>query len=277
MSPAVGQSAAAARPTLGDVKIVVAVRQVMDLDEDFELAPDGLAVDEGYVEREVNEWDTFSLEEALTLKDARGAEVVAVTVGDEEADDVLLTSLAKGADRAIRVSDDGVDTRDPLVTSRVLAAIIERESPDLVLCGVQSSDAVNGATGTALAALLDLPCAAVVRRIQVADRSAVVERELEGGTIELLEVPLPAVLTVQTGINKPRYATLRAIKQAKDKPLEVLALADLQVDTAALERAAGARLRELSVPEHEANAEILEGDAATVADRISQLIAERLS
>src|SRR3989442_5996181 len=212
------------------MKIVVAVRQVSDLDEDFGLAPDGLSVAPGFVERDVNEWDNYSLEEALSLKDQAGAEIVAVTLGDQEGDEALLACLAKGADRAIRVERAIDGTSDPLVTARVLAAVVERERPDLVLCGVQSSDTVNGATGAALAALSGLPCVAVVRAIELSDGGVItVERELEGGTIEVLELPLPALLTVQTGINAPRYATLRAIKQAKDKPLEVLSLEDLDV------------------------------------------------
>ena len=132
--------------------------------------------------------------------------------------------LAKGADRALRVWDDALEGADPLAVARVLAAVVERESPDLVLCGVQSSDAVKGATGVALAAHLGLPRVAVVKALDydAGSGSATVERELEGGLIELLRVRLPALLTIQTGINEPRYANLRAIKQAKEKPLEVL-------------------------------------------------------
>jgi electron transfer flavoprotein beta subunit len=260
------------------VKILIAVRQAHELDEEFELEIDGLSVDADYVERDVNEWDNYSLEEALTIKDASGAEVVVVTVGDEEADEVLLACLAKGANRAIRVAHDAGGTSDPLVVARVLAGVVEREAPDLVLCGAQSSDTVNGATGAALAGLTDLPCVAVVRSVELSDDGpAIVERELEGGTIEVLDLDLPAVLTVQTGINEPRYATLRAIKQAREKPLEVLALEDLSLDAEGLERFAGARLRRLELPTEEVHAEILEGDPPALAARIADLIAERLS
>jgi electron transfer flavoprotein beta subunit len=260
------------------MKIVVAVRQVVDIDEEFELTSDGLSVDPAFVERDVNEWDNYSLEEALSLKDATGAEVIAVTVGDEEAEDALRACLAKGADRAVHVESAADGLSDPLTTARLLAAVVEREAPDLVLCGVQSSDTVNGATGTALAALSDLSCVAVVRAITLSDAADVsVERELEGGSVEVLELSLPAVLTIQTGINKPRYATLRQLKQAKDKPLDVLSLGDLEVDPDGLAQFAGARLRRLQVPQHEATAQILDGDAATVAARISEIIAERLN
>ena len=143
----------------------------------------------------------------------------------------------------------------------MLAAAVEREAPDLVLCGVQSSDAVNGATGIALAGHLGLPHVAVVKahRLDDAGGSATVERELEGGLVEVLRVRTPALLTVQTGINEPRYATLRAIKQAKDKPLDVVEPGDLGLDADALAGAAGSRVRSLGHPEKGEGAEMLEG------------------
>jgi electron transfer flavoprotein beta subunit len=259
------------------MKIVVAVRQVVDLDEDFELTPDGLGVEPDCIERELNEWDTFALEEALALKDERDADVLVVTVGDDEADEALRACLAKGADRAIRVDRELDGASDPLLTARLLTAVIAEESPDLVLCGVQASDTVNGATGAALAALLALPCVAVARAVQTTDGGvATVDRELEGGTVERIEVALPALLTVQTGINQPRYATLRAIKHAKDKPLTVLAAADLGLTEGTLASCAGARLRILERPEHQRSAQFLNGDAVTLAGRIAEIIEERL-
>src|SRR6202451_2641792 len=144
------------------MKIVVAVKQVAALDDEFELLDDGSGVDPDFFEFDLNEWDAFSLEVALELREAADdGEVVVVTVGDQESEEALLSCLAKGADRAVRVSSDGLATDDPLTVARVLAAAVERESADLVLCGVQSSDAVNGATGVALAGYLDLPHGAV--------------------------------------------------------------------------------------------------------------------
>src|SRR5205823_3302366 len=142
--------------------------------------------------------------------------------GDEEATEGLLTCLAKGASRGVRIWDDSLAGADALAVARVLAEAVRREQPDLVLCGVQSSDAVNSATGIGLAGFLDLPHVAVVRAISSEEGSLVVERELEGGLVEVVRVRLPALLTVQTGINEPRYANLRAIKQAREKPRDVL-------------------------------------------------------
>lgn len=201
------------------MKIVVAVKQVAALDEEFELIDDDRHVDPDYLEWDLNEWDTFSLEAALLLREGAGGdghEVVAVTVGDEEADEGLLSCLAKGADRAVRVWDDSLQDADTLAVAKVLATVIEGESPDLVLCGVQSSDAVNGATGVALSGFLGVPHVAVVKEIDLDGSTLTVHRELEGGLVEVARIGLPALLTVQTGINEPRYATLRAIKQARE-------------------------------------------------------------
>ncbi|MGH2762434.1 MAG: electron transfer flavoprotein subunit beta/FixA family protein [Thermoleophilaceae bacterium] len=262
------------------MKIVVPVKQVAVLDEEFELLDDRPGVDPDAVDWELNEWDDFSLETALQLREAEGqGEVVVISLGDEEAEEGLRACLAKGADRAQRVWEGSLEGADPLAVARVLAAAVERESPDLVLCGVQSSDAVHGATGVALAAHLGLPRVAVVNALDydAASRSATVERELEGGLVELLRVELPALLTIQTGINEPRYANLRAIKQAKEKPLEVMELSDLGLDDERVAAAAGSRVRSISPPEAGGGAEMLNGSPAAVAERIAEIVKERMT
>jgi electron transfer flavoprotein beta subunit len=262
------------------MKIVVPVKEVAVLDEEFDLLDDRPGVDPDAIEWELNEWDDFSVEAALQLREAQGdGEVVVVSVGDEEAEEGLRACLAKGADRALRVWDDSLEGADPLAVARVLAAVVERESPDLVLCGVQSSDAVQGATGVALAAHLGLARVAVVKALDydAGSGSATVERELEGGLTELLRVRLPALLTIQTGINEPRYANLRAIKQAKEKPLEVLGPADLALDDAALAVASGSRTRAMAPPETGGGAEMLSGSASDVAGRIADIVKERMA
>lgn len=259
------------------MKIVVPVKQVAALDDEFEMLDDG-GVDPDFVEWELNEWDTFSLEAAQQIGEAAGdAEVVVVSVGDEEAEEGLLACLAKGADRGVRVWDDALEGADALAVARVLAAVVEREAPDLVLCGVQSSDAVNGATGVALAAHLDLPHVAVVKALEFGDGTVTVDRELEGGLVEVLRVKLPALLTIQTGINEPRYATLRAIKQARDKPLDVIGLDDLGLDDDAVAAAAGSRVRRLGHHEKGEGAEMLSGSPDEIAARIAEIVRERVS
>lgn len=260
------------------MKIVVAIKRVAVLDDEFELLDDGSGVDPDFLDFEPNEWDQFSLEAALQLRDAAGgdSEVVAITVGDEEAEEGLLSALAKGADRGVRVWDEELAGADALAVARVLAAVIQPEAPDLVLCGVQSSDAVSSATGIALAGHLGLAHVAVVKEIELDQGTAMVGRELEGGVVEQLRVGLPALLTIQTGINEPRYATLRAIKQARDKPRSVLSLSGVGLDAALLAAAAGSHRRRLAHPEKGESAKIIEGSTAEVAATIVSLVRERL-
>jgi electron transfer flavoprotein beta subunit len=257
-------------------RILIAVKQVGGLDEDYE--PDGSAsVPPDALDWALNEWDTFSLEAGLQLRDA-GAfeELVVVTVGDEHAEEGLLECLAKGADRALRVWDPALAAADSLAVARTLAAVVERERPSLVLSGVQSGDTAEAATGVALAGYADLPRVAVVRRVTVDGDGLVVERELEGGVVEMLRVPTPCLLTIQTGINEPRYATLRAIKRAHEKPLEVLTLADLALAEPDVAAAQGASITRLIRPDRGAGAEMMTGDATDVAAHIATIIKERL-
>jgi electron transfer flavoprotein beta subunit len=259
------------------MKVVVPVKQVALLDDEFELLDDGSGVDPDGVEWDLNEWDSFSLEAAMQIREAAGdGEVIAITVGDEDAEDGLLSALAKGADRGVRVWDDELEGADALAVARVLGAAIGPESPDLILCGVQSSDAVNSATGIALAGYLGLPHVAVVKRIELDGSTATVERELEGGLVEILRVELPALLTIQTGINEPRYATLRAIKQAREKPLAVLSLSDVGLDAGQVAGAAGSHRRRLAHPQRGEGAQILDGSTAEVAARIASIVKERI-
>ena len=214
----------------------------------------------------MNEWDACAVEEAIQIRERLGeGEVVVVTVGDEEAEEALRRCLAMGADRAIRVD---ADPRDPVSTARALAEVVAAESPDLVLTGVQSADSVQGSTGVALAELLGLPRVAVVTKIEWSGSGpAAVDRELEGGLVDVVEVDTPALLTIQTGINQPRYANLRAIKQAEQQEIAV-------VEADAGEPAY--RVRRMFTPPRGAGAELLEGNAAQVAQQIAELLKERL-
>ena len=191
-----------------------------------------------------------------------------MTVGDEDAEDAMRRALAMGVDRGIRVWSDELAGADPITVARALAEVVRAESPDLVLCGVQSSDAVQAATGTALAEVLDLPRVAVVTKLELGNGTATVHRELEGGLVDVVEVDTPAVLTIQTGINEPRYATLRAIKQAEEKEIEVREPGDLGTPAA--------RVRRMFVPPKGEGAELLDGDPAAIAGRIKEIVEERM-
>jgi electron transfer flavoprotein beta subunit len=260
------------------MKILVAVKQVAALDEDFEFRDDGRDVDPDFLIRDLNEWDDFSLEEAVKIKEAsaEAVEVVAVCVAPEEADEALRKCLAKGADRAVRVWDAAIEGSDPIAIARVLAAAARREAPDMVFAGVQSSDQAFASTGIATAAFLDWPHAAVVSSLTYTPgaKTAVFRRELEGGVLHEVEIQCPAVLTIQLGINTPRYASLRSIKQAAAKPIEALSLADLALSTADVgEVGSASRVRRMYVPD-KGHAQLIEGDAAAQAKRLAAIIRE---
>jgi electron transfer flavoprotein beta subunit len=192
--------------------------------------------------------------------------VVVVTVGGEESQSALRRCLAMGADRAIRIDAAPVD---PVSTARALAGVVAAESPDLVLTGVQSSDSVQGATGVALAELVGLPRVAVVTKIDWSGSGqATVDRELEGGLVDVVEVDTPALLTIQTGINQPRYANLRAIKQAEQVEIAVVAAETGEP---------GYRVRRMFTPPRGEGAELLNGSPAQVAQRIVEIVRERLA
>jgi len=264
------------------VRLVVPIKQAAALDEDFELADGSTEIDADFLESDLNEWDNFSVEAAIQIKEAAGegeVEVVVVSVGDDDAEEALLACLAKGADRGARIWDEALTDLEPLMVATVLAAAVRREEPDLVLCGVQSSDAASSATGVALAGLLELPHVAVARAIEfdAAGRTAVVDRELEGGLVEQVSVPTPALITIQTGANEPRYATLRAIKQAGAKQLDELGLEDVGLSADDVEAGRGARTVGIAHPQRgESSAESLGEDAGSVADRIMEIVGEQV-
>jgi electron transfer flavoprotein beta subunit len=248
------------------VKVVVAVKQVAVLGDEVEFTDDERDVDPDYLDYALNEWDTYATEEALRLRDSNGeGEVVVVSVGSEDVEEAMRRCLAMGADRGIRV--DSEERLDPIQVARALAEIVRAESPDLVFTGVQSADAVQAATGTALAELLDLPRVAVVTKIELGDGKATVNRELEGGLLDVVEVDTPALFTIQTGINEPRYATLRAIKQAEEKEIDVRQPGDLGEPAY--------RVKKMFVPPKGEGAEMLNGSAADVAQKIKEIVEER--
>ena len=251
------------------MKVVVCVKQIAVLGDEVEFADDERDVDPDFLDYALNEWDSYATEEALQLVERAGeGEVVVVSVGDEDSEDAMRRALAMGAGRGIRVWAPELAGADPIVVARALAEVVRAESADLVFCGVQSSDSVQAATGVALAELLELPRVAVVTKVSLGDGTATVHRELEGGLVDVVEVDTPCVLTIQTGINEPRYATLRAIKQAEQKEIVVREPGDLGEPAS--------RVRRMFVPPKGEGAEMLDGSPAEVARRIKELVEERL-
>ncbi|WP_371225827.1 heterodisulfide reductase-related iron-sulfur binding cluster [Roseovarius sp. 2305UL8-3] len=257
-------------PAKEGLRVLVTVKHAAKLGDEYEFTADGCDIVGDYLEHDLNEWDDAALEQALLLVEAiGGGEVIAVSIGPEESEKSLRKVLAKGADRAVRVWDDRLANADPVTIARAIAGIAVAEQPDLILSGTQSSDHAHGSTGTALARILGMPHGSVIASVEwdgAGDMTVV--RELEGGTRHVLTMPAPAVLAIQTGTNTPRYATMRMIKQAKKKPLEV-------VDGSALiDGGGGYRVRKMYTPVQE-KAQMLEGTAEEVAEQIATLIREK--
>ena len=259
------------------MKVLVTVTEVSEVGDDFEIS--GTEIDDRYLDYDLNEWDDYAVEEAVQTAESGDAdEVVAATVGPERSEETVRMALAKGVDRAVRVWDDDVAAEDvlgPRSKARLLAAVVEQEEPDLVLTGVQASDDAFGATGVALAERVGYEWAAVVNALDLDTEAGVasVYRELEGGVEEFTDVELPAVLTVQTGINEPRYASLRGIRQARRKEIDHHTLADLGLDARAVR--GPLELTAMDEPESDSEAEIFEGDAGETAAQLAGVLREK--
>ena len=201
------------------MKIVVAIKQVPARDSQLRIASTGGWIDEADLTYEINEPDAYALEEGLQLKEKHGGEVVVLCAGPARAAQTIREALAKGADRAIHIEGETLGALDPLAGARRLAAALKPESADLILTGLQSDDLGYGQTGVILAELLGLPHATIVMRVETTPQGIRVKRELEDGWFQHVELPLPALLTIQSGINKLRYATLMGIKKARTKEI----------------------------------------------------------
>jgi electron transfer flavoprotein beta subunit len=239
------------------------MKQVPQKDAPLKLNESGKWIRED-VSYEVNEPDAYALEEALRQKEKHGGEVVAITSGPARAQQVLREALAKGADRAIHLEDEKFTGLDALNTAKAFAVAIKDEQFDLIFTGLQSDDYGYAQTGVVLAELLGYPHATIIMQIEKKDSGIRVKRELEAGFFQFVEMPLPAVLTIQSGINKLRYATLIGIKQAKNKPLRKVAWSEV-------ESAVGQNLQQIQrlyIPQKTKKTELLEGPPAEIAKKL---------
>ncbi|QHS17040.1 electron transfer flavoprotein subunit beta/FixA family protein [Halopenitus persicus] len=258
------------------MKVLVTVKEVAEVGDDF--AIEGTEIAESDLEYDLNEWDDYAIEAGVRLaEDGIADEVVALTIGPERSEETIRMALAKGADRAVRVWDDAIADSFLDVDTKVdlLEAVVDEEEPDLVLTGVQAADDAFGATGVALAERIGFEHAAVVNDLELDADAGVanVRRELEGGVEELTEVDVPAVLTVQTGLNEPRYASLRGIRQAQRKEIATKDLADVGLSPDDVEGAL--TVTSMYEPESESDAEIIEGDADEAAGRLAEVLREK--
>jgi electron transfer flavoprotein beta subunit len=210
------------------LNIVVCVKQVPDTTAKKELGPDFL-LNREQLDPVINPFDEYALEEGLRLRESQGGEVTVVTMGPGSAEDTMRKALAMGADRGVLVTDDALHGTDWLGTCKVLAAAIKRLNPDLILTGMESTDARSGLVPGGLSELLDLPLLTYAASVSVSDGSVSISRQITGGFQEVA-APLPGVVSVVKGANEPRYPSLKGIMAAKRKEIQKLGLADLGVD-----------------------------------------------
>ena len=242
------------------MKILVCVKQVPQKDASLKLNESGTWIRED-VSYEVNEPDAYALEEALRQKEKHSGEVVVITTGPARAQQVLREGLAKGADRAIHLEDPGFVGLDAFNTAKAIAAAIQDEKFDLIFTGLQSDDYGYAQTGVILAELLGWAHATIIMQIEKSETGIKVKRELESGYFQYVDMPLPAVLTIQSGINKLRYATLIGIKQAKNKPMRKVTMAEVQSALGANRQ----KIEKLYIPHKTKKTVMLEGSPAEIA------------
>ncbi len=243
------------------MKILVAIKQVPERDAPIHIAADGKWINEDDLNYTINEPDAYALEEALQLKEKNGGEVVVLCAGPDRVVSTLREALAKGADRAIHVEADDLGTRDTLGIAQLLADAVKTESPDLILTGLQSDDLGLGQTGVVLAELLGIPHATIIMHVEISGDGMRVKRELEDGWFQHVTMPLPALLTIQSGGNKLRYATLMGIKKAKSKETKTLA-----ADPASVAQAI--TLERVYLPEKQKKTDMLTGTPAEIAAKL---------
>lgn len=247
----------------GSMKVAVCIKQVMTRETHVRPDAAGTGVREDGASWALSEPDSYALEEALRLRDRLGGEVVAVSAGPGRVTQILREALARGADRAIHVESDQLGWADSAATATALTQALETESADLILTGLQSDDQGAGQVGVMLAERLGVDHASLVVAVEPGDGEVRVKRELEGGRFQWLTLPLPALLTVQSGINQLRYATLKGIMAAKKKELRTIS---------ASSATAASRIVGIRVPNRTKQTTMLTGSASEIASQLADVI-----
>jgi electron transfer flavoprotein beta subunit len=257
-----------------DVEILVCVKRVPDTSEnEIEFNRAGNDIERDDLVYSVNEWDNYAVEEALQIVERCGGNVTVATVGGEEADDILRRQMAMGAKNSVLISDAAFEESDGAGVAKVLSAYVRKNRYDLILTGVQAEDGA-AQVGGMLAAMLDYPFASLVNSIEVLDGGKLkVSREIEGGNKEINEIDLPCVLSIQTGINEPRYVGMRGIRQVASVEIPTVDAAALGIDRASVGKAA-AKVRRMDyfVPALGKGAEILSGERGEVIEKLIELV-----
>jgi electron transfer flavoprotein beta subunit len=256
------------------MKVMVCLKQVPHQDARLDIRDDGTWIKEDSIKFEINSYDTYALEEALQLKDAGEAEVVVVSIGPDRVTQALRTALGMGADRAVHVKDDATDGSDSLGLAKILAAVAKEENPDLILAGLMSDDANRSAVPPMVSELVGIPSASGVVSSEVKNGGMRVERELEGGALEVVDLPRPCLLSIQTGANQVRYASLKGIMQAKKKPVDVKSVEDLGLGGQVGTSGAKVKVEKIYRPPKGDSAEIVEGSTDEIVGKLVGKIRE---
>ncbi len=253
------------------MEIVVCIKRVPQTAEaEVKVDPSGRDIVKDRLTFDINEADSYALEQAILLKEKYGGSVTAISLGPAEAEDTLRIALAKGADNALRIKEEDFTPLDGYKTALILYNIIKDLKYNVILTGCIATDDGYSQVGPIIAELLGIPHATLVTELEIKDEKAEVVRELEGGLLERLEINLPALFAVQTGINEPRYASLLAIRRAAKKEIKTLGGADIQGEVKSL-----SVLEKLYVPPVERRAEILSGSMDEISEKLVQIIKEK--
>jgi electron transfer flavoprotein beta subunit len=247
------------------MKIMVCLKQVPHQDARLDIDASGTWIQEDNIKFEINSYDTYALEEALRNKDAGEAEVLVVSIGPDRVTQALRTALGMGADRAVHINDPEANGSDALGIAKILAAVAKEENPDLIFMGLMSEDGNVTAVPPMVAELVGVPHTTGGVKVEKTNGAVTVEREVEGGAREVVELQSPCLIAVQTGLNQVRYASLKGIMAAKKKPLDVKSVADLGLSGQVGADAAKVKIEKIAPPPKGERAEILEGSPDEVA------------
>ena len=246
------------------MKIVVLVKQVLDKDSNINLAADGSLLNREDLALSTNECDSYALEEALQIKEKKGGEVIVLSVGNDSVLSVIKDGLAKGADKGLHIKTDNEEDLDALQLAKLIASALRDENIDIVLSGLQSDDKGYGQTGVLIAELLGLSHASLVIGTEVTSDSVIkVKRELESGWFQWVDLSLPTSMTIQSGINKPRYSSLRGIMMMKKKPIETKTIDQLEFNATQK-----TKIIKMYIPEKSKETVFIEGTSDDIVDQL---------
>ncbi|MEW6112853.1 MAG: electron transfer flavoprotein subunit beta/FixA family protein [Thermodesulfobacteriota bacterium] len=257
--------------------IIVCIKWVPDTSEaDVVVDKEGRDIKKDDLDYDINDWDRFAIEEAVQIKEKVGGKVTLVSVAPEDAEEMLREGLARGADEAYHLWDDSFEGSDGYAVASILAAFIKARPFNVVLTGTQADDDCAGQLGGMLAAMLGVPGATLVHKISIQDRKAEIIRELEGGLSENLEMDLPAVISVATGLNEPRFVSIRAVRKVAGMEIPVVDREGVGVDESKVgSQGSRTRIEKVFLPPEGEGAEIIQGSAEEAATRLAEILKEK--